>query len=168
MSLQFKVGQVFCQLPVQSLWVNQNSAELKKSVQDECVNIGVMVDLCSNWYVGMLVCKLIELQSVLEMKNALLSCRADMQHWKSVLKLQQSLLCFRFAFQSSCAIPGASKWCENAFENSADSSSVRNSPKRECLSAEMIGCLPMQIAMVARIEMLGDHSYQIDCLEAAA
>ncbi|KAH3761189.1 hypothetical protein Pelo_6991 [Pelomyxa schiedti] len=92
-----------------------------------------------------------------------------MQHWKSVLKLQQSLLCFRFAFQSSCAIPGASKRCENAFENGADSSSVRNSPKRECLSAEMIG-LPVlqQIAMAARIEMLGDHSYQIDCLEAAA
>ncbi|KAH3714228.1 hypothetical protein Pelo_19264 [Pelomyxa schiedti] len=79
-------------------------------------------------------------QSVLEMKNALLSCRADMQHWKLVLELQQSLLCFRFAFQSSCTIPGASKRCENTFENSADSSSVRNSPKRECLSAEMVGC----------------------------
>ncbi|KAH3714537.1 hypothetical protein Pelo_18953 [Pelomyxa schiedti] len=82
------------------------------------------------------------LQSVLDIKNALLSCRADMQHWKSVLELQQSLLCFRFAFQSSCAIPGASKRCENAFGNSADSSSVRNSPKRECLSTEMVGCLP--------------------------
>ncbi|KAH3714175.1 hypothetical protein Pelo_19317 [Pelomyxa schiedti] len=67
-------------------------------------------------------------QSVLEIKNALLSCRADI-----------------FAFQSSCAIPGALKRCENAFENSADSSSVRNSPKRECLMLVL-----QQIAMAAR------------------
>ncbi|KAH3693352.1 hypothetical protein Pelo_19921 [Pelomyxa schiedti] len=71
-----------------------------------------------------------------------LQCNRSLKY-KEFLELQQSLLCFRFAFQSSCVIPGASKRCENAFENSADSSSVRNSPKRECLSAEMIGCLPM-------------------------
>ncbi|KAH3761185.1 hypothetical protein Pelo_6987 [Pelomyxa schiedti] len=102
-------------------------------------------------------------QSVLEIKNVLLSCRANMQHWKSVLELQQSLLCFRFAFQSSCAIPGASKWCENAFGNSADSSSVRNSPKRECLSAEMIGCLLMAIAMAARMIALKlQHNVELE------
>ncbi|KAH3766424.1 hypothetical protein Pelo_1707 [Pelomyxa schiedti] len=73
------------------------------------------------------------------------------------------------------SIAGASKQCENTFENSATSSSVRNPPKREYLSAEMIGCHPngvdlsielpdyhasaglQQTVMVARIELLGDH-----------
>ncbi|KAH3764120.1 hypothetical protein Pelo_4034 [Pelomyxa schiedti] len=63
---------------------------------------------------------------------------------------------------------GSSKQCENAFENSANSSSVRNPPKREYLSAEMIGCLPMQTVMVAGIELLGDRGRsRIDCFEAA-